>query len=89
MRIVAPLLAVVVFAACGGQSEECRQYVECRKAYDTAAGNQPADLAAWEPEGDCWVNGDTAAACTEDCKAEIEDVREAVEAGGYDVEQCA
>lgn len=76
-------------AACGGQSEACRTYIECRRAYDAEAGNQPADLAAWEPEGDCWVNGETAAACTKDCEEQLIEVQDAVEAGGYDVPQCA
>jgi hypothetical protein len=82
-------LALLLGSACGGQSEPCRTYVECRKAYDREAGNQPADLAAWEPDGDCWVNGDTAAACTADCEEQLIEVRDAVEAGGYDVPECA
>ena len=79
---------LLLAASCAGQSEECRQFVECRRAYDEAAGNQPADLAPWEEAGDCWVNGETAAGCTEQCTEELADVREAVEAGGFDVEEC-
>lgn len=93
LRFALPCLVVlvsVVATACGpAQSEECRQYVACQKAYDVEAGRQPQDLAPWEPEGDCWVNAENAAQCTEDCATRLDELREAVQDAEIDVPACA
>ena len=87
-RMKRALSLLLLAASCAGQSEECKKFIECRRAYDEEAGNQPADLARWEEAGDCWVDGETASACTEQGVEELADVREAVDDGGFEIEAC-
>ncbi len=84
---------LVVFAlgaaACGtAQSPECKQYIDCRHAFDEEAGNTRADLAAYEMDGDCWVDGSAASDCTETCKEQLASLQEDVADADYDLTAC-
>jgi hypothetical protein len=82
-------LVLLLAASCGtSQSEECKQYIDCRRAYDEEAGNTRADLAAYEFDGDCWVDGSTASDCTDACKEQLAETRTAVEDNELDVPAC-
>jgi hypothetical protein len=77
MRFVLAL-ALLFAAGCGGQSVECKKYLECANAVLEGAGD--ALNSKYGAQGSCWSTSQEAAdACTRTCKSAVADV---VAAGG-------
>jgi hypothetical protein len=56
------VLAAGLSLGCG-PSPECKQYINCQKAYDATV-----DTSAYGDGGACWTTLETADACTAQCK---------------------
>ena len=89
MRAAAAVVVVVV-GACGpiAPSPACVRYVACERAYEEAAGVQPVDVAAYEPEGSCWANEAFANVCAAECKDAVESLAAASSAANLGVVAC-
>jgi hypothetical protein len=71
-------LVLLCCASCGGQSIECKKYLDCANAVSDGAGDALA--SKFGAQGSCWSTSQEAAdACTRTCKTAVADV---VAAGG-------
>lgn len=69
-RLVLGAVAALVLVGCGGQSAECKKYIECANAL--SAGSGDALNSTYGPQGTCWTTSAAAAtACTDACKAAL------------------
>lgn len=75
-------LSVLALSACGiPQSPECVQYQECAAHYDEVTeAATPTDTSAFDADGTCWTNAESATACTESCAATTESLATSLEA---------
>jgi hypothetical protein len=69
MRVFA-LLLLVLCAACGGQSAECKKYIDCVDALNPGSGESLQ--VRYGPQGTCWSSSEgEAASCTTSCKTAL------------------
>ena len=73
--------------ACGvPQSEECAQYIECRRWYEAVFNRPQKQVNVYEADGVCWENEELASDCSKTCLDETRNLYdkliEAEEAGG-------
>ena len=67
------LLSLGLLVACGGQSPECKKYLECANAVLEGAGD--SQNSRYGPQGSCWSTSVEAAdACTRTCKSAVAEV---------------
>lgn len=62
-------LTFILSSSCGGQSKECKDYVDC--AEKVSPGTRSTNETSFGPNGTCWTLGLAATAdqCTATCKA--------------------
>jgi hypothetical protein len=66
-------LTLLGLTACGGQTPECKKYVDCANAVSEGAGDAVA--SRYGTDGTCWKASDQEAeACTRACKAAVQSV---------------
>ena len=69
-RLVLGAIAALSLVACGGQSAECKKYIECANAL--SAGSGDALNSTYGTSGTCWTtSAATAQACTDACKSAL------------------
>ena len=69
-RLVLGAIAALSLFACGGQSPECKRYIDCSNALQPGSGDQLNTL--YGPTGNCWTSSATVANnCTDQCKAAL------------------
>jgi hypothetical protein len=75
-RLVLAAVAALSLVACGGQSAECKKYIECANA--VSAGTGDALASTYGPSGTCWTTtAATATACTDACKSALSSLKAA------------
>lgn len=75
-RLVLGAVAALSLVACGGQSAECKKYIECANAVQAGSGDALA--SSYGPSGSCWTTSAAAAtACTDACKAALSSLKAA------------
>lgn len=71
--LLCALWSSVLFLGCGvPQSEECEQYIECRRWYEAVFNRPEKQLNIYQEEGVCWENEQLAEDCSETCTLETE-----------------
>jgi hypothetical protein len=72
-RLVLGAVAALSLVACGGQSKECKQMIDCANAQQAGSGD--TYNTTYGPSGTCWTtSAATATACTDACKAYLASV---------------
>ena len=66
------LLCGLVFCiSCGEpQSDECAQYIQCRRWFEAVFNRPEKQLHVYEPDGICWENEELASDCSQACTDE-------------------
>ena len=73
--IFVALLVSGLFVSCGvPQSEECQQYIECRRWYEAVFNRPEKQLNIYQAEGVCWENDQLADDCSETCTLETREL---------------
>lgn len=89
MTLALAALSALALSACGIPiSEECTKYVECAAHYDEV-NDTTTDTSAYDADGACWTNAESAESCTTGCVAGTDGLRGALEAAEADVGACA
>ena len=70
------------------QSSECEQYVECQRHFDDQRDEPETETDIYQPQGGCWENDDTAAACTEACGEKNERLRDTLRDDSLELGAC-
>lgn len=70
--LLAPALAVFALVACGGadQTASCKRFLACELALGVSPDGgsiSSADVAAFGPDGTCWLSASVAEACDQTC----------------------